>query len=94
MFKLGMPIRHQVLDSLLQDHPDRKKVQYVVQRFKFGFSLKYKGPLENHQPKNLLSAYQHPGRVIKEVNLSRMLGPFLVQCLDPLICLPVDMVEK
>ena len=60
--------------------------------------LKYKGPLENRQPKNLLSAYQHADKLwaslIKEVSLGRMLGPFPVQPLDPLICSSVGMVEK
>ena len=31
---------------------------------------------------------------MKEVKLGRILGPFLVQPLDPLIYSPVDMVEK
>ena len=31
---------------------------------------------------------------MKEVKLGRILGPFLVQPLDPLIYSPFDMVEK
>ena len=73
-------------------------MDYVIKGFKFGFSLKYKGPLENRPPKNLLSAYQHTDKLwvslIKEVKLDHMLGPFLVQPLDPLICSPVGMVDK
>ena len=69
-----------------------------MQGFRFGFSLKYNGPLENRQPKNLLSAYQHMDKlwvsIMKEVHLDRMLGPFLVQPIDPLICSSVGMVPK
>ena len=87
-----------MLNKLLQDHPNRSKVDYVVKGFQFGFSLKYKGPLENRQPKNLLSAYQHADKLwaslIKEVGLGLMVGPFPVQPLDPLICSPVGIVEK
>ena len=97
-FKLVTPIKYQVLDKLLPDHPNRKKVDYVVKGFQHGFSLKYNGPLENRQPKNLLSAYQHADKLwsslMKEVKLGGMLGPFPVQPLDPLICSPVGMVEK
>ena len=89
------PIKYQILD---RDHPNRSKVDYVVQDFHFGFSLKYNGPLENRQPKNLLSAYHHMDKlwvsIMKEVHLGRMLGPFLVQPIDPLICSPVGMVPK
>ena len=31
---------------------------------------------------------------MKEFKLGRMLGPFLVQPLNPLICIPVGMLEK
>ena len=92
------PIKYQILNRLLRDHPNRSKVDYVVQGFCFGFSLKYNGPLENRQPKNLLSAYQHADKlwvsIMKEVHLGHVLGPFLVQPLDPLICLLVGMVPK
>ena len=96
MFKLVTPIKYKVLDRLLQEHPNREKVEYVVKRFQFGFSLKYKGPLENRQPKNLLSAYQHSEKLwaslMKEVHLGQVLGPFPVQPINPLICSPVGMV--
>ena len=98
IFKPVTPIRYQVVNKLLQDHPNREKVEYVVNGFQFGFSLKYKGSLENRQSKNLLSAYQYSDKLwaslMKEVCLGHMLGPFPVQPLDPLICLPVSMVEK
>ena len=64
-------IKYQILNRLLRDHPNRNKVNYVVQGFQSGFSLKYNGPLENRQPKNLLSAYCHADKlwssIMKEV---------------------------
>ena len=97
-FQLVTPIKFQVLNKLLRDHSNRSKVDYVIKSFQFGFSLEYNGPLENRQPKNLLSAYQHADKLrsslIKEVKLGDMLGPFPVQPLDPLICSQVGMVEK
>ena len=91
-------IKYQILNRLLRDHPNRSKVDYVVQGFCFGFSLKYNGPLENRQPKNLLSAYHHADKlwvsIMQEVHLGCMLGPFPVQPIDPLICLLVGMVPK
>ena len=72
-FKPVTLIKYLVLNRLLQDHPNREKVEYVVNGFQFGFSLKYKGLLENRQPKNLLSAYQHSEKLwaslMKEVHL-------------------------
>ena len=97
-FNLVTPIKYQILNRLLRDHANRNKVNYVVQGFRSGFSLKYNGPLENRQPKNLLSAFCHADKlwssIMKEVQLGQMLGPFLVQPLDPLICSLVGMVNK
>ena len=98
LFTQVNPVSYKILDNLLKDHPNRDKVNYVIQGFRVGFSLKYNGPLENRQPKNLLSAYQHSGKLwaslMKEVHLGRMLGPFLVQPIDPLICLPVGRCQN
>ena len=92
------PVNYLILNRLLRDHPNRSKVNYVVWGFQAGFSLKYNGLLENRQPKNLLSAYHQVDKlwdsIMKEVQLGQMLGPFLEQPLDPLICSPVGMVNK
>ena len=92
------PINSTTLGKLLTDHPNRHKVEYVVNGFQFGFSLKYTGPRVNRQPKNLLSAYQNAPKLwaslIKETQLGRMLCPFPVQPLNPFICSPVGMVPK
>ena len=60
--------------------------------------MKYNGPRENCQPHNLPMAFSYAEKlwdsVMKEVKLDKMLGPFPVQPLNPLICSPVGMVEK
>ena len=70
----------------------------MIKGFPYGFSLKINGTLENRQPRNLLSVYQHADKLwaslMKEVKLGHMLGPFLVQPLDHLICSTVGIVEK
>ena len=75
-FKPVTPIKYQMLDKLLQDHPNRKKVDYVVKVFQYGFSLKYNGPRENHQPCNLPTGFSYLEKlwdsVMKEVKLGRM----------------------
>ena len=98
LFKPVTPINPSKLDQLLQDHPNRRLVQEVVMGFQKGFSLKYNGLRVNHQPCNLPTAFSYPEKlwdsVMKEVKLGRMLEPFQVQPIDPLICSPVGMVEK
>ena len=98
LFKPVTPIKPSKLDQLLQDHPNRRLVQEVVTGFQKGFSLKYNGPGVNHQYHNLPTACSYPEKlwdsVMKEVKLGRMLAPFSVQHINPLICSPVGMVEK
>ena len=97
LFKLVTPINPNKLDQLLQDHPNRPLVKEIVTGFQKGFSLKYNGPQENCQPCNLPTAFSYPEKlwdsIMKEVRLGRMLGSFLVQPLNSLICSPVGMME-
>ena len=83
---------------MLVGHPNHKLVQRVVDGFCFGFSVKYNRPRLNRQPRNLPTAFTHSKElwqsVMKEVNLGRMLSPFQVQPIFPLICSPAGMAEK
>ena len=98
LLKPVTPINPSRLDQLLQGHPNRALVQEVVTGFQKGFSLKYNSLRENCHPHNLPTAFSYPEKlwdnVMKEIKLERMLGPFLVQPFNPLICSPVGMVEK
>ena len=98
LFKPVIPINPSKLDQLLQDHPNRRLVEEVVMGFQKGFPLKFNGLRVNRQPRNLPTAFSYLEKlwdsVMKEVKLGRMLGPFPVQPIDPLICNPVGLVEK
>ena len=97
-FRPVTPVQVDRLEHLLQGHLNSKLVQKVINGFQFGFSLKYTGPRGNRQPCNLPTAFTHSQElwksVVKEVSLGYMLGPFDVQAIFPLICLPVSMVQK
>ena len=60
--------------------------------------LKYQGPKVNGELSNLKSAYQFKyklwARLMKEVHIGRMIGPFASQPITPLICSLVGVVEK
>ena len=92
------PVRVDKLEQILEGHPNHKLVQRVVDGFRFGYSLRYNGLRVNRQPRNLPTAFTHSTELwqsmMKEVNLGRMLGPFKVQPIFPLICSPVSMGEK
>ena len=97
-FRPVTPVQVDKLEQLLQEHPNIKLVQKVIDGFWFGFSLKYTGPRVNRQPCNLPTAFTHSQElwqsVMKEVSLGCMLSPFEVQPIFLLICSPVGMVEK
>ena len=81
-FKPVTPVWAHKLEQLLADHPNRQAISYAVQGFTEGFSLKYIGPRQNQQPKNVPSTFTHSTelwtRILKEVQLGRMIGPFPV----------------
>ena len=75
------PIKLQNFEMLLASHPDRQKVNYVVNGLRFGFTLGF-------QPQscklksvtsNCHSAYEHPtvidGYLTKEIKFGRVFGP-------------------
>ena len=77
------------LEHLLWCNPNRNLVNKVVSSFQTGFLLNYPGPRLNRQPHNLPMAFSFLEKLwaslMKEVKLDCMLGPILVQTLDPLI---------
>ena len=70
----------------------------VVKGFRFGFSLKYTGPIKSRTPRNLPTVQQNPqairDRLQKELKLTRMLGPFATKPFTDLICSPIGLVPK
>ena len=95
LFQLPLltPVKVDRLEQLLQDQPNQHLVHEVLDSFKNGFSLKYRGPRSGRIHKNLSSAFQHPKQLQqhldKEISLGRILGPFKQQLLPNLICSPV-----
>ena len=74
------PVKADLLEALLQGHPNQSLVHEVVTGFRQGFKLKYHGPHEGQIHHNLKSAFQYPKLLQqyldKGVKLNRMLGPF------------------
>ena len=92
------PVNADLLEFNLQDHPDQQLVQQVIQGFRHGFSLKYKGPRDGHIPPNLASARQYSKQLQqhlnKEIAKGCILGPFCNKPFSNLICSLVGMVPK
>ena len=93
-----MLLKHNQLSELLRKYPDSKKVAYVIQGLKKGFSLEYTGQFKFCAPENLLTAKLDPqlirDQLNKEIQLGRMLGPFKDPLLPDLMCSPVGLVPK
>ena len=98
IFRPVTPLKANVLEWLLQGHPNNRLVNYVLHGLCEGFSLQYKGHQVGHQPHNLPSAFESlrllRERLIKEVNLKCMLGLFDQIPWPNLICSLVGMVPK
>ena len=92
------PINVPVLTSMLQTHPDRKFVKFLLDGFTFGFQIGYTGPMTPGECNNLLSARTHPQPVnallIKELNRGHTSGPFLQPPFAQLHCSPLWAVTK
>ena len=92
------PVKVDLFEQLLQDHPDAILVKEVIHGFLHCFELKYKGPRTGHIHNNLASTHQFPKllqqHLDKEIALGRILGPFTQPPLDNLVSSPVGMVPK
>ena len=86
------------LAFLLRFHPDCTGVDYLVNGFRYGFSLKCHAPLRNHDAVNLKSARDRPDvlmeKVNKEVKLGHFAGPFKTRPFPYLFTNPLALVRK
>lgn len=86
------------LTFLLQYYPKRDVAQELIQGFNNGFRLNYTGPRYHTLAPNLLSAnlYQEEtmAKLMKEVSLGRMLGPFHDLPISTLRISPIGLVPK
>ena len=92
------PVKPTNLEKLLLEHPDKFLVKYLVKDFSFGFSLCYGGPDMDREADNLKSAGDNmpilQQKILKEVSLGRMAGPFNRKPWNRKIISPVGLVHK
>ena len=76
------PLQAQVWQVLLQDHPDRSLVDYVISGIQEGFHIGFNYPssLCHSAQRNMFSSREHPAVVSQyiasECHMKRMHGPF------------------
>ena len=95
------PVKYDVLESLLTETGyDRAKTEYLVQGFKEGFDLGYRGKMTNIrcEAPNLKitigSKIELWNKVMKEVKAKRYAGPYDAPPFDDFIQSPIGLVPK
>ena len=92
------PIRVDQLELYLTDHPDRDLVSFILDGFRFGFDIGFRGPVVPTRPRNLLSARSNPAPVVeaisKELRRGHTSGPFQGPPLSSFHCSPLGAVPK
>lgn len=92
---LPSPIRTQKLEYLLKDYPN---CAFLIQGFTKGFRLHYHGPQQSYEIKNNKSVLENEkqvfDKVLNEVSLGRIAGPFLVKPFDNFHVSPLGRVPK
>lgn len=91
------PINVNCLKRLLTSY-NKKEAIYLLNGFKFGFSLHYEGPRKARMSQNLKSALANPTlvreKIHKEIAAGRMAGPFNIKPFKHFIVSPVGLVPK
>lgn len=86
------------LNDLLKNYKNLNDAKLLLNGFKFGFRLQYKGPRISRISKNLLSAETNKEetkqKLLKEVQLGKMLGPFSQKPISNLQTSPIGLVPK
>lgn len=99
LFSLGKtPINVAQLKSELKSYPNKKVAEELSHGFESGFPLHYTGPRMPMESKNLKSANDHPEivqqKLLSEINLGRVAGPFQDKPISTLRISPIGLVEK
>ena len=91
------PVKYAALKEELYGY-DRNLSQFLLDGFKYGFSLCYTGPRSAQTCKNLKSAYQNPSivweKINKEIAAGRVAGPFSSVPFQNFKMSPIGMVPK
>ena len=94
---LSTPIKIDKFQFYLEGYPARSK-QYLLNGFRFGFSIDYVGSRRNFSSKNLLSAITNPkavdDKLDKEVVLGRIVGPFDARPFSVFHISPLGLIPK
>lgn len=92
------PICMYSLVKWLEHYPNREDAQLIEEGFSQGFRIPFQGERKQQLPKNHGSARRQPllvlQKLLEEVRLGRVAGPFLDWPIDDLIVSPVGLVEK
>lgn len=92
------PINIDTLKQFLKQYPNQAEADELYFGFLSGFRLQYTGPRYGGISKNLVSADQNKvetlAKLIKEVRLGRMLGPFSCPPISTLRTSPIGLVPK
>lgn len=99
LFSLGKtPINVAQLKSELQSYPNETVAKELSHGFESGFPLHYTGPRMPMESKNLKSTNDHPEivhqKLLNEINLGRIAGPFQDKPISTLRISPIGLVEK
>lgn len=99
LWKKGFsPIKVDNLQKLLLNYPEREVAQELSEGFLYGFDIKYNGPRMHVMSKNMTSALELREatfeKLMKEVSLGRMLGPFSKLPISNLQISPIGLVPK
>ena len=91
---ISTPIK---VDKYLEGYPACSK-QYLLNGFRFGFSIDYVGPRQNFSSSNLLSAITNPkavdDKLDKEIHLGRIVGPFDTRPFSVFHISPLGLIPK
>ena len=95
--KLPTPVNADKLEFYLQGYP-QDKIQYLVNGFRFGFPLGFKGERTGQNCKNSKSAMLHPDivsqKLQKEIAAGRIAGPFDSKPFQNIHLSPLGLVPK
>ena len=94
---LSTPIKVDKLQAYLDGYPFRSR-QYLIDGFRFGFSIDNVGPRSNCSSTNLLSAITNPKvvdeKLDKEIQLGRIVSPFDNQPFPVFHISPLGVIPK
>lgn len=99
LWSLGdTPIKIGALNNYLDLYPLQNIAAELRDGFTFGFRLNYNGPRYHRESSNLVSAFEHKielkEKILKEINLGRIVGPFDNLPIPNLQISPIGIVPK